>query len=148
MNPDDPRLRQLVERVDIFRGLTPDDVFKIYTKGATMQVQKGDTIFHQGTTGQKMFVVFGGKVGVFDGQKLLSELNVGDTFGEISLLTDEPRSATVVALEMSRLFVLDEDVFQKLLTKRVAVQMLLNLGRMLGKRLVAANKKLRDYEGR
>jgi CRP-like cAMP-binding protein len=144
----DPRYRELVRRVDIFQGLTPDDVQKIFSKGMTLKVQKGDTIFHKGTTGNQMYVVLAGKVGIFDGPKLLNELPVGSTFGEMSLLNNEPRSATAVANELTNLFALDERVFERLLEKRVAVQILMNIARMMSRRLKDANLKLRESEGR
>lgn len=142
------KFQQLVDHVDMFHGLNVPDVAKIFSKGMTIRVQKGETIFYKGTEGNKMYVVLGGKVGVFDGEKLLSSLTVGSTFGEMSLLMNAPRNATVVALEISNLFSLTEDVFQRLLTKRVAVQMLLNLSRTLGVRLNEANKRSRELEGR
>ncbi len=150
--PRDPakeaKYQKLVDHVDMFRGLNPHDVQKIFSKGMTVRVQKGETIFYKGTEGNKMYVVLGGKVGVFDGEKLLSSLGVGATFGEMSLLMNAPRNATVVALELSNLFTLSEDVFQRLLTNRVAVQMLLNLSRTLGVRLNEANTRTRELEGR
>lgn len=144
----DPRFVKMVEVVDIFHGLRPTDVAKIFARGLTMNVQKGDVVFHKGTVGNQMFVVLGGLFGVFDGKNQIASLRTGDTFGEMSLLLEAPRSATVMALESSKVFVLDERVFQKLLTKRVAVQMLLNISRMLGARLQNANKKLRELESR
>ena len=148
MSADEEKYRKFVERVDIFKGLTPHDVQKIFAKGMTLRVQKGETIFHKGTVGNQMYVILGGQVGIFDGPKMISTLNVGDTFGEMSLLNNEPRSATVVALESCSLFALSEEVFQRLLTKRVAVQMLLNIARMMGKRLAESNLRLRESEGR
>jgi len=144
----DPRFVKLAETVDIFQGLSPDDVGKIFVHGMTMNVQKNQAVFEKGTVGNQMFVVLGGSFGVFDGTKQLATLKTGDTFGEMSLLLGEPRNATVRALEFGMIFVLDERVFQKLLTKRVAVQLLLNISRTLGKRLHAANKTIRSMEGR
>lgn len=144
----EPRFQALVDNVDIFHGLRSVDVQKIFARGMTMYIEKGDTIFHKNTEGNKMYVVLGGSIGVFDGPVQMATLGVGDTFGEMSLLTGMPRSASAVALERCNLFVLDEAVFQKLLTKRVAVQMLLNLGRMLGRRLRDANRTIRELEDR
>jgi CRP-like cAMP-binding protein len=144
----DPRFAKLVKAVDIFHGLSPEDVGKIFSHGVTMNVQKDQSVFHKGTVGNQMFVVLGGSFGVFDGTKQLATLRTGDTFGEMSLLLSEPRSASVKALELSQVFVLDERVFQKLLTKRVAVQMLINISRMLAKRLQNANRVIREMEGR
>ena len=144
----DPRFVNLVKTVDIFNGLAPDDAAKIFTHGRTMSVQKDQHVFMKGTVGNQMFVVLGGSFGVFDGTKQLSTLKTGDSFGEMSLLLNEPRSASVKALEFSQIYVLDEHLFQKLLTKRVAVQMLLNISRMLAKRLQNSNRLIREMEGR
>ncbi len=144
----DPRFEALAENVDIFHGLRPGDVQKIFARGMTMYIEKGDAIFHKNTEGNKMYVVLGGSIGIFDGPVQMAVLRTGDTFGEMSLLTGMPRSASAVALERCNIFTLDEAVFQKLLTKRVAVQMLLNLGRMLGGRLKDANRTIRELEDR
>ena len=143
-----PRFQALAGNVDIFHGLRPGDVQKIFARGMTMHIEKGDTVFHKNTEGNKMYVVLGGSIGIFDGPVQMATLRTGDTFGEMSLLTGMPRSASAVALERCNIFVLDEAVFQKLLTKRVAVQMLLNLGRMLGRRLKEANHTIRELEDR
>ena len=95
-----------------------------------------------------MYVVLGGTIGIFDGPVHMATLDAGSTFGEMSLLTGMPRSASAVAMERSNIFALDESVFQKLLTKRVAVQMLLNLSRMMGRRIQDANRKIRELEDR
>lgn len=142
------KYKALVDQVDLFRGLSPQDVENIFSKGMTVRVQKGETIFLKGTTGNQMYVLLGGQAGVFDGPKRVATLGVGGTFGEMSLLNDEPRSATVVALEESKLFALSENIFKKLLTKRVAVQILLNIGRTLSGRVRDSNLNLRESEGR
>ncbi len=142
----DPRFVKMVEVVDIFHGLRPADVAKIFARGLTMNVPKDEVVFHKGTVGDQMYVVLGGSLGVFDGRRQLATLRTGDTFGEMSLLLEAPRSATVTALESSKVFVLNDRVFHKLLTKRVAVQMLLNIARMLGARLQDANNRLREVE--
>ena len=148
MMPDDPWFVELVKRVDIFKGLSPHDVHRIYSKGVTHMANKDQTVFEKGTTGNQMYVVLGGKVGVFDGPKQIATLKVGETFGEMALLSHEPRTATVRAMEDTKLFILNEHIFQKLLTKRVAIQILLNISTMLGKKLTNANMLIREMEGR
>jgi len=133
----------LVQEVELFRGLTPDDVMKIFARGMTIRVLRGETVFYKGTIGSQMYVVLGGKVVVRDGDKELASLARGDMFGEMALINNEPRSATVVAEEDSLLFVLSETTFQHLLTKRVAIQILLNIVRTLSHRLRDANVKSR-----
>ena len=135
--------KSLARQVGLFNGLTPDDVAKIFARGMTMRVLKGETVFYKGTVGSQMYVVLAGTVAVRDGDKTLASLAVGDTFGEMALINNEPRSATVVAEEDSLLFVLSETTFQQLLTKRVAIQILLNIVRTLSHRLRDANVKSR-----
>lgn len=139
---DYEKIDKLIERVDLFHGLTREELVKIFSKGITMRVTKGETIFHKGTVGSQMYVVLGGSVGVFDGNQQLAALHTGDMFGEMALVNREPRSATVIAVEESKLFVLSENTFQQLLTKRVAIQILMNIVNTLSKRLKNTNAKL------
>lgn len=148
MDGIDPRLKALCENVDLFHGLTPADVQKIFQKGMTERVVKGEKVFLKGTTGNKMYVVLGGKMGVYDGPKRIAVLGVGETFGEMSLLSEEPRSATVAAETDGNLFVLSEDVFHRLLTKRVAVTILLNIGKSMASKVKKTNLVIREMEGR
>ena len=98
LSPDDPQFIELVNKIELFRGLKTEDVFRIFSKGMTAEAPKGQLVFQKGTVGNNMFVVMGGKLGVFDGEKQIATLKAGETFGEMSLLCDEPRSATVRAL--------------------------------------------------
>lgn len=148
LSPDDPQFLQMVNKIDLFRGLKTEDVYRIFTKGMTHSATKGQLIFQKDTVGNNMFVLLGGKLGVFDGEKQIATIKAGESFGEMSLLCDEPRSATLRALEDSNLFALDERIFQKLLTKRVAVRVLLNISRTLAKKLTDANTMIREMEGR
>ncbi len=134
------QLQSLVKRVDLFHGLTTADVDKILSHGITQNVKKNEVIFYKDTVGSQMYVVLGGKVGVFDERKnLIAELRTGDMFGEMALVTHEPRSANVAAIEDGYLFVLSEHTFQKLLTKKVAIRILLNMVTVLSRRLKEAN---------
>lgn len=132
----------LVRQVALFRGLTEEDIAKIFARGMTIRVLKGETVFYKGTVGSQIYVVLEGAVEVRDDDKTIATLRTGDTFGEMALLDSEPRSATVTALEPSHLFVLSETTFKHLLTKRVAVQILLNAVRILSHRLREANARL------
>ena len=140
MSADLAKVQRYIEKVDLFKGLTPEEVIKIVSSGMTMQCVQNEVIFFKGTVGSQMYVVLGGKVGVFgDNDKIIATLTTGDMFGEMALVSKEPRSATVRALETSKLFVLTESAFDKLLTKRVAIRLLLNIIHTLSHRLKASN---------
>mgnify|MGYP001150788060 CR=1 FL=1 len=140
MSADLAKVQRYIEKVELFKGLTPEEVIKIVSSGMTMQCVQNEVIFFKGTVGSQMYVVLGGKVGVFgDNDKIIATLTTGDMFGEMALVSKEPRSATVRALETSKLFVLTESAFDKLLTKRVAIRLLLNIIHTLSHRLKASN---------
>ena len=130
----------LARNVDLFKGLDPDDVGRIFARGVTMIAQKGQTLFYKGTSGEQMYVVMAGTINLLDGDKLIATLKTGDTLGEMALISNEPRSATAVAGEDSKLFVLTETTFQKLMTKRVAIRILLNIIGTLSTRIRESNK--------
>lgn len=138
----------IAQRVDLFHGIQPTDIEKIFRRGMTYRVSKGEALFYKGTAGNHMYVILGGTMGVFDGESQIATLGLGATFGEMSLLLGDARSATVKALEDSVVFKLDEHIFQKLLTKKVAVQMLLNISRSMARRIQDTNLKLRESQGR
>lgn len=140
---DMEKVDALIKAVPLFTGLTREEVIKIFSKGMTMRCTKGETIFYKGNIGNQMFVMLGGKVGIYDGEKLLASMRVGDMFGEMALVNQEPRSATARALEDTKLFVLSQEVFERLMTKRAAIQILLNIVRTLSTRLKVSNEQLK-----
>ncbi len=142
------QIENVLRKVDIFQSLTPNDIGTIFSHCQTMNVQKDQMLFQKGTVGNQMFVVLSGSFALYDGARQLATFRPGDTFGEMSLLLHEPRVGMVKAIELSQVMVLDERLFEKLLTKRVAVQMLLNMSRMLAKRLKGADLTIREIEGR
>ena len=139
---DTAQCMALVRRVELFHGLTVDDVGKIFVRGMSIRVARGEFIFTKGSVGSQMYVVLGGQIDVLDGTTRIATLATGDMFGEMALVSNEPRSATAIAAEDSQLFVLSEATFQSLLNKRVAIQLLLNILRTLSRRLRDTNARL------
>ena len=136
------QLRDIMKSVPFFKGLSESDVAKIFSKGMTVRVTKDEVLFYKNTVGNQMYVVLAGKLGVYNGEKCIATLATGDMCGEMALVSHAPRSATVKALENSLLFVLSETTVERLLTKRVAVQLLLNIISTLSQRLRDANTRL------
>jgi len=132
----------LAKRIPLFNGVSPEDTHKIFSKGMTVVMEKDNVIFYEGTEGNQMFVVLAGTVDLFSGKKKIARLTSGDMFGEMALINNEPRSATAVAVERSQLFVLSETAFQKLMTKRISIRMLLNIVGVMSDRIREANKRL------
>ena len=70
----------------------------------------------EGDSGHEFFVIVEGTADVERGGKKIAKLGPGDFFGEIALLRDVPRTATVRAVSPSELFALDRDDFLAALT--------------------------------
>ena len=79
----------------------------------------GTVIFRQGDPGEKFYLIRTGSVRVFredaTAETELSVLKAGDYFGEMALFMNEPRSATIAALEETHLLVFSKEQFQSIM---------------------------------
>jgi small-conductance mechanosensitive channel/CRP-like cAMP-binding protein len=118
--PDVARLQRERERVlcgvDIFARLSSEQRQEIAAATVTRTFGDGEAIVRQGTPGQSMFVVCAGVVTVVlePGRREVATLGAGGYFGEMSLLTGAPRTATVLARGDTVVLELDAEVFRKL----------------------------------
>jgi MFS family permease len=71
----------------------------------------GDVVIHEGDAGDRFYVIRRGRVAVTKAGRLVAELGPGDYVGEIALLRDVPRTATVTAVDDTELLALERDVF-------------------------------------
>lgn len=94
------------------------------------------------------YVVLDGRFRVIDDDIVESELCCGDWFGETALLTDAKSSASLVALEPSRVLLVGRKEFGKLTRRlpRLGNVMLRNLGRYLAKQVAKANTRLLNLD--
>jgi len=76
-----------------------------------IHVPAGAVVCHEGDAGDRYYLIASGRVGVTAAGQRVNELGPGDAFGEIALLRDVPRQASVRALENLTLFALERDVF-------------------------------------
>jgi MFS family permease len=101
----------LLRRIDIFAQL-PEQVLERLAAAATpISVAADGVVVSRGEAGNHFYAIAAGKAGVELDDGTIRELGPGDSFGEIALLRDVPRTATVRALEPLRLFALERDEF-------------------------------------
>ncbi len=145
-----------LESVPIFSELDSDTLEKIVKSGVTQNFKKNSIILSEEESGSALFVIVEGKVKVSrssgdDKEVILAILNESDFFGEMSLLDGMTRSATVTAIEDSKLFIIQRTEFLDLLKKYPDVSIALLTE--LTKRLRASSMKvkalsLKDAEGK
>lgn len=106
---------QTLRAVPLFRGLRPNQVKALARWASTRAWQPGQVIVEEGQTGLGLYCIQSGRVRVTqaagEGQRGLRDMGPGESFGEISLLDDHPRSATVTAIEPTTAVILDKSQF-------------------------------------
>jgi small-conductance mechanosensitive channel/CRP-like cAMP-binding protein len=107
---------RIVSGVDLFSQLTEQQRRSIAAATTMRTFGNGEAIVRQGAPGQSMFVVCAGEVAVQlePEQRELARIAPGGYFGEMSLLTGEPRTASVVARGDAVVLELDAEVFRAL----------------------------------
>jgi small-conductance mechanosensitive channel/CRP-like cAMP-binding protein len=107
---------RLLASVDLFASLAPDLRHEIAVASPTIVYGSGETIVRQGEEGQSMFVVMSGSVSVVlepSGDEV-ARIQTGGYFGEMSLLTGEPRSAAVRAVGDVVVVEIGADLFRRM----------------------------------
>lgn len=113
---DDERIFQYLRRVELFDALSQDERRGLAARARAEQYYAGETVLHQGTAGDSLYIIDQGLVEVIvshDGRsEQLAQLGPRAFFGEMALLTGAERSATVIALKPTHFFVIDREAFR------------------------------------
>jgi putative peptide zinc metalloprotease protein len=94
-----------------FSHLEPDELAELLDHGEWINVAPGDTILEQGAVGDAFYAIGSGQVEVLENGSRVRTIGTGGHFGEIALLLDVPRTATVRATTPVRAFRLDREGF-------------------------------------
>jgi CRP/FNR family cyclic AMP-dependent transcriptional regulator len=115
-----------------------------------LRIPKGAVLFRQGDPGDDMFVVAQGRIRLTIGrgghETEVNVLGPGEFFGELSLLTGEPRSATATAVDDSTLLAIGRDVFTMLVQDDLDI--VFRMFNIQGQRLRSTNVPLEELAGR
>lgn len=114
------RDRELLERlaeVEILRALPPDEAQAIVPYVEERSFAPGEIIFEKGDQADALYLILDGEARVLDGEHELAQLGKGAAFGEMALLTGEPRNATVQASTALRAYRIGRDDFVHLMTR-------------------------------
>ncbi len=134
----------------LFRVLDRPHLLKLVARASECSFSTGDVIFNQGEPSDYLYVVLSGQVRVVQatfesslGGQLLAEFGYGEIFGELGMLTEQPRSATIVAVEHTRCLALALEDFMDVLQRSPEVS--LGVMRLLALRLSNADRLLARY---
>jgi CRP-like cAMP-binding protein len=125
----------LLKRVPLFASLSSRDLEAVAMIADELDFREGKDLTKEGSAGREFFVIVEGSAEVTRGSKKLRTLSDGDFFGEISLITRMPRTATVTTLSPVRALVVTDRSFRSLLRDQPEIQR--KVLEVLGQRLDA-----------
>jgi CRP-like cAMP-binding protein len=131
-----------LERVRVFSLLSREDVERVTSHLSAVELEEGQTLFHEGEAGKELYILAEGKVAISislpDGTgQQIAQFAPGDFFGEMSIFDNAPRSATCRALTRSVVFSLSKDAFSDIIAQhpRIALKLMYRMLNVTTQRL-------------
>ena len=120
----------LISRVPLFATCSKKELRLIANEADQVEWREGRTVIQEGRLGSEFFVLIEGTVSVSRDGKRLRDLTAGEWVGEIALVANVPRSATVVTTSPVRALVLTRGGFSRLIKDNpsIAAKVLALLG--------------------
>jgi CRP/FNR family cyclic AMP-dependent transcriptional regulator len=106
---------EFLATVPLFSALTRDELKRVVRAAEELDAAAGDELVTEGRVGREFFLILDGEAIVRRNGRRVATLGTGDWFGELSLIDNQPRSATVVAATDMKLLVLGQAEFGGLL---------------------------------
>ncbi|MFO0760192.1 MAG: cyclic nucleotide-binding domain-containing protein [Byssovorax sp.] len=130
-----------LQRIPLFAYLVYREISEVLAIGQTLRFSPGERIVHEGDPGGDLFVVLQGRVAVEAGGVTMATLEPGGHFGEMGLVDAAPRSASVLAVEPTKVLLIPRAEMMGLMHREpvVGVKLLWVLAQSLSQRLRTAN---------
>lgn len=137
---------EALRKIPVFRHLTYKEQSAVLAIAMTRTYPPGREIVVEGQLGDELFVVLRGKVVIAKGGVEIAELRGGGHFGEMGLVDHSPRSATVRALDSTRVMVISRSELMNLMRREpvLAVKLLWSFVQVLSDRLRSTNAELSE----
>jgi putative ABC transport system ATP-binding protein len=115
---------EFLKTVDPFKQLTPAEIANVADRMATRKYNSGEVIIRQGDPGEEFFLIGRGTAAVTkktprEPERRVATLQAGDIFGEMALLMNEVRNATVQAIDEMEVYCLSKQDFHEALERSV-----------------------------
>ena len=138
-----------LKQVPLFAGLTDRELNRLSIIVHHRKFDADEIVFQSGTPGLGMYIILQGEVvlnGIDKGggKVELSQFSFGDSFGEISLISENNRNANAIAVSTCKLVAFFRSDLLEIITRspKLGNKILFNLATILGKRLVQKNESL------
>jgi len=137
---------EVLHKMPLFRFLTYQELVRVLNITDVRSYAKGASVVQEGDMGDEMFIVLTGAVKVHSGDAEFARLEPGQHVGEMALIDRAPRSASVSALEPSKLLTIRRRDFFDLIRKHhdIAVKLLWSFLGELSTRLRSTSRDLGD----
>jgi hypothetical protein len=118
----------LLRRIPLFEGLDPEDLQRIADTSEERTFDDGETLIREGEVGHELIVIVSGSVRVTQatpdgGEREIRRYDAGEHIGELAVLRERPRAATVVAVGAVRGLVISGDALKSILRERPGAAM-------------------------
>ena len=143
------RCASLLATVPLFRRLTPEQRDLLLERATEQSFAPGHVLIRESDPPDRLFVILSGRVRVLEVapdspvELIVGELGEGEILGELSVLRDQPRSATVVAVERTHCLVIPQTEFLRVLQS--SAELAVSLLRMLAGRLYETDRRLSRF---
>jgi CRP/FNR family cyclic AMP-dependent transcriptional regulator len=107
-----------LKRIDLFESFSDEELADLAGEISEVRCDAGEILFKEGDMGRDMFVLLKGSLRIWKDHRFITNLSPVEYIGEMSIIDNEPRSATVEALIPSRLLKISTANFQKYLASR------------------------------
>ncbi len=136
--------RELLAKMRLFRPLSDRELLRVLQVTDVMSYSDGAFVMKQGDTGEELFIVLSGQVDILRGGAVIATLDAGAHVGEMALVRNQPRSASVRAKGPAELMVIRRrDFFELLRTEHaLAVKLLWQFLGVVADRLAETSREL------
>ena len=113
---------ELIKRVPLFSHCSKQELGLVAQIADEIDLPAGKTLMREGERGREFFILVDGDAEVRKGNRKVNTMGGGDFFGEIALVSQRPRTATVTTTSPVRALVVTEQAFRSLLGRTPDVQ--------------------------
>ena len=113
---------ELIKHTPLFANCSKRELEEIAHLADEIDLREGKEMTRQGSPGREFFVLLEGEAKVEKDGRVINRLSGGDFFGEIALVDDSPRTATVTATTPVRALVITDRSFRRLLKDQPEIQ--------------------------